>query len=203
MTIYRTKKEIRNFFKKQGLTYLKRTRVVWKSLLSLKLDESPYYKDNQEEFERFSKIYAKYIEKSHIAPIYIKKIDDKVGYGVFAAETIKKNDFIGEYTGVVQAADENAGIELDEGGYESDFSWYYLDEIKECPNLEINGRFEGNEMRFLNHNIKPNIEVEHILHDGQWIIFFIAARGIKKDEQLLISYGDGYWEDGSREMESL
>ncbi len=203
MDIYRSKKEIRQFFEDQGLKYLKRTRVAWHSLLSLKLDKNQYYLDNEEEFRALSKKYAKYVKKSYIAPVYIKKIDDKVGYGVFAAKKLKKDDFIGEYTGVVQDADEDAGRELDEGGYESDFSWYYLDDIKECPNLEINGRFEGNEMRFLNHDFKSNVDVEHLLYDGQWIIFFKAARNIKMDEQLLISYGEGYWEDGYREIENF
>jgi uncharacterized protein len=47
------------------------------------------------------------------------------------------------------------------------------------------------------------VDVEHALIDGYWIIFFKAARKIKADEQLLISYGDAYWEDGWRDLKSL
>ena len=93
----------------------------------------------------------------------------------------------------MQVSSENSGRTLPEGGYESDFSWYYMDDIQEAPNLEINGRLEGNEMRFVNHGNTPNVEVEHTLHKGQWVLFFTAKQDIQADEQLLISYGEEYW----------
>lgn len=198
--IYRTKKEIKQFFKHQGLRYLEKTRIDWKPLLSKELDKSPYYKVNKAEFEALSRKYGDFIENGRMAPLYIKKINDTIGYGVFAAEDIKKDEFIGEYTGVVQIADilSDANDELD--GYETDYTWYYLDEIVGGPDLEINGRLEGNEMRFINHGQKSNVDVEHTLHQGLWIIFFKAKRDIKKDEQLLIHYGEKYWEDDLRDI---
>ncbi len=198
--IYRTKSEIREFFKIQGVVYLKRTRVQWKPLLSMRLDQSDYYKTNEEEFKALSRVYSDSIENSNMAPVYIKKVDDNIGFGVFVAEDIPKGDFIGEYAGVVQVSGKDSGRKMEDGGYESDFSWYYLDGIKDSTALEISGRLEGNEMRFINHGIGPNLDVEHTLHNGQWVIFFKAKVDIKKDTQLLISYGEEYWEDGYREM---
>ena len=110
------------------------------------------------------------------------------GYGVFAGSELKKGAFLGEYTGVIQEAEEIAGQELDEGGFESDYSWYYLEEIEQAPTLEINGRFEGNELRYVNHGNEPNVDVEHALIDGYWVLFFKTARKINAEEQLLISY---------------
>jgi len=200
--MFKTKKEIRDFFKNQGVFYLQRTRVAWKPLLSKKLYKSDYYRENKDEFSLLKRRYAEKIDECHMAPVYIKEIDEDVGFGVFAAATIKKNEFIGEYTGVVQVPDENSGQETI-NGYESDFSWYYLDKIDDGTILEINGRLEGNEMRFVNHGSEPNVDVEHMLYQRQWLIFFKAAHIILKDEQLLISYGEEYWDDGYRELTDL
>lgn len=201
--IYRTREEIARFFKQNGLVYLERSRVAWRPLLSMDFSRREYYRENREYFEETARCYAHLIENSYMAPVYIRRIDQKVGYGLFAGTEIEKDAFIGEYTGVIQEAEEAAGRELAEGGFESDYSWYYLEEIEQAPNLEINGRFEGNELRYVNHSNSPNIDVEHVLIDGYWIIFFKASRKIKADEQLLISYGEAYWEDGWRNLKSI
>jgi len=201
--IYRTRAEITRFFKDNGLVYLERSRVAWRPLLSMDLSQRDYYCENRDFFEETYHRYAHFIKDSYMAPIYIRRIDAKVGYGIFARSNLEKDAFIGEYTGVIQIAAEKSGHELDEGGFESDYSWYYLEEIEEAPNLEINGRFEGNELRFVNHGDEPNVNVEHVLIDGHWILFFKASRKIKADEQLLISYGKAYWEDGWRDLKSL
>ena len=201
--VYRTRPAIQRFFKQNGLVYLERTRVAWQPLLAMDLSQREYYLENRDFFEETHRRYARYIKESRLAPIYIRKIDDKVGYGVFSGAELEKDAFIGEYTGVIQEAVEKSGQELAEGGFESDYSWYYLEEIEQAPTLEINGRFEGNELRYVNHGDEPNVDVEHVLIDGYWVLFFKAARRIKKDEQLLISYGEAYWEDGWRDIESL
>lgn len=201
--IYRTRAEIARFFKRNRLVYLNRTRVAWRPLLSMDLSKREYYLENRDFFEQTHRRYAQLIQTSAMAPVYIRRINKKVGYGVFSATELEKDTFIGEYTGVIQEAEENAGEELDKGGFESDYSWYYLEEIEQAPTLEISGRFEGNELRYVNHSNEPNVDVEHALIDGYWIIFFKAARKIKADEQLLISYGDAYWEDGWRDLKSL
>lgn len=200
MCTYRTKEEILSFFETQNIKYLKRTRVAWEPLFQMELNATPYYLENRELFQEISTRYQEDIEKCRMAPVYIKQIDPKLGFGVFAAEAIEKDAFIGEYTGVVQVPATNAGREMHSGGYESDFSWYYLDQPEGAPELEINGRLEGNEMRFVNHSNNFNVDVEHTLIQGQWIIFFKAARTIRKDEQLLISYGEEYWGDEYREF---
>jgi len=201
--IYRKEDEILKFFRDQHIVYLKRTRIGWKPLCEMNLTNSPYYLENKELFQELSIRYHENIEKGNLAPVYIKRINERLGFGVFAADKIKKDDFIGEYTGVVQIPEKDAGEEMEQGGYESDFSWYYLDKIKGGPDLEINGRLEGNEMRFVNHSDNFNVKVEHTIHDGYWIIFFKAARDIQNDEQLLISYGDDYWDEDCRERLEL
>lgn len=198
MNCYRTRREIQALFDQLGLTYLARTRIDWEPLLSRRLKESPYYRRNQAVFARLSRRYGTDIDQGRIAPIYIKKIDDAIGYGVFANAPIAAGDFIGEYAGVVQISGKYTHCFSADKGYESDYSWYYLDELDLAPPLEINGRQEGNEMRFVNHGPDPNLVVEHTLHRGQWVLFFAAGRDIAQGEELRISYGEEYWEEGYR-----
>ncbi|MFZ5564084.1 MAG: SET domain-containing protein-lysine N-methyltransferase [Thermodesulfobacteriota bacterium] len=195
---YRTREQIHGLFETAGVTYLPRTRVDFEPLFSVRLDRTPYYRANREEFELLAATYGADIRNAVKAPLYIRKVDDAIGLGVFAAARIQKDTFVGEYTGVVQIAGRDEVCFAAECGYESDYSWYYLDRPRGIPELEINGRREGNEMRFVNHGEPPNIKVEHTLIDGHWVLFFVAGRDIEKDEQLLVSYGSQYWEDGFR-----
>ncbi len=195
---YQAPAEIAGLFEELGITYLRRCRVDWEPLSSIPLDQSPYYLTNQAEFDHLEKIYGPAIEAAEIAPIYIKKIDDDIGFGVFAAENIESDAFIGEYAGVVQISGKYTHCFQSESGYESDYSWYFPDKLEDAPPLEINGRFAGNEMRFVNHGHSPNLRVEHTLHQNLWIIFFVAARDIEEDEELLIDYGEAYWQESYR-----
>lgn len=192
------KENILTFFHSKNIQYLERTRIEWNPLDGKKLDRSPYYKENQEEFLRLDARYGEEIEKSHVAPVIIQKVNDQIGYGLFAAEDLKKGDFIGEYTGVIRVCEEITET-FEDGSYETDFSWDYPDTVGDVV-LEINGRLEGNELRFVNHNKNFNLDVEHTIHNGQWLIFFVAHRDIKAEEQLFVSYGDEYWSGGFREI---
>ncbi len=77
--VYRTRAEITRFFNRNGLVYLKRTRVAWRPLLTMDLSRRDYYLENQDFFEEASRRYARLIKDSCMAPVYIRKINDKVG----------------------------------------------------------------------------------------------------------------------------
>ena len=196
--LYRTKDEIRDFFKENNIQYQERTSVKWKPILKKRLYNSDYYLENQECFEDITEEYELKILECDMPPLYIRRVSEAIGYGVFADKLIKKEDFIGEYAGVIQLSDPDSFDEENNHGYETDYTWYYLDDS--YPDLEINGRFVCNEMRFVNHSANANVDVEHTIIEGQWIIFFKAARDIKKDEEILISYGEAYWEEGVRDL---
>ena len=201
--VFRTRRDILNLFEDLGIVYQPRTRVDWEPLWDIRLDKSPYYIENKEEFDDLAVRYGPLIGQAAMAPIYIRRINKTIGFGVFAARDIRRGDFIGEYAGVVQISGKHTHCYNEDKGYESDYSWYYLDTIEKGPDLEINGRLEGNEMRFVNHGDQPNLCVEHTLYQGQWVLFFTAATDIKKDEQLLISYGEAYWDEEYRELKAI
>ncbi|MBI9098372.1 MAG: SET domain-containing protein-lysine N-methyltransferase [Spirochaetaceae bacterium] len=193
--------EILGFFREKNIVYLKRSRIEWKPLLRKNFYKSPYYKANKPEFLELDKRYGSEIDQCRIAPVYIRKISDSIGYGLFAAVNLAKGEFIGEYTGVIRISEEQTEV-FPDGSYETDFSWDYPDDTGSVT-LEINGRLEGNELRFVNHHKDYNLDVEHTLHKGQWLIFFIANRDIEANEQLFVSYGDEYWSGGFRQLADL
>jgi len=195
------KENILSFFSNRNIQYLERSRIDWAPLHKIKLNKSLYYRENREEFIRLDTRYGEKIENCFMAPVYIQKINDEIGYGLFAAENLVKGDFVGEYTGVIRASEELTEV-FEDGSYETDFSWDYPDETGKTT-LEINGRLEGNELRFVNHNRDFNLDVEHTLHNGQWLIFFVARRDISADEQLFVSYGDEYWSGGYRQVADI
>ena len=66
--------------------------------------------------------------------------------------------------------------------------------------FSIDAAHNGNWARFMNHaeetSSKNNaIPWEHYLEEGPRIVFTSGARGIKKGEQILYSYGDEYWNE--------
>ena len=121
--VYRTRgAEIAVFSTEMDWSILKGPGFAWRPLLAMDLSRRDYYRENQDFFEETSRSYGRLIKESHMAPVYIRRINDRVGYGVFAGSKLDKGAFIGEYTGVIQEAEEKAGHELDEGGFESDYS---------------------------------------------------------------------------------
>ena len=100
------------------------------------------------------------------------------GFGVFAEESIKRDDFVIEYFGKVvsdEVADDVGGKYL-----------FRLDGGK-----TILGNQKANVARFLNHSCKPNCEAEM---DGKRI-FIYAKRNIAPGEELTYNYGKEYFDD--------
>lgn len=178
-------------FKNVGCKYSNELKIEYPEFEQLDHKNSSLYKYDPERYRDYSQKYAQDVDAKHHAPMVLKWISNVVGYGVFAGEDIKKGNFIGEYFGVlreVQKAPDNL-----------DYAWYYsLDGIK-GKKLVVDGREQGNELRFINHAKDPNtIRIDVLGKDGIFHIVYIASRDIKKDEQLTVSYGDGYFT--SRDM---
>lgn len=96
---------------------------------------------------------------------------------------------IGEYTGIV--IEIHKSPELDKS-----YAWtvsspeYCRDQGKF---FYVDAKKAGNFVRFINHSEYPNVKALTVYCQNQWHMIYIAARPIKKDEQLLVDYGAGYW----------
>ncbi|MBQ6534168.1 MAG: SET domain-containing protein-lysine N-methyltransferase [Opitutales bacterium] len=106
------------------------------------------------------------------------------GTGLFAAQDIKKGEFIIEYLGeIVSRGEANArGAACEERAKESGGGAVYIFELdaERC----IDGNFSYNDARFINHACRTNCEA---VREGDRILFY-AARDIPAGEEILYNY---------------
>jgi hypothetical protein len=131
--------------------------------------------------------FGKYIEEKYKVKLFIEWVNDDVGYGLFADQDIGEGDYILEYTGEVLINATN-----------STWAWHYPLNIIEgqSKRISLDASSMGNEARFANHSLSPNIKAE-LVYDVNGIghLVYIALHNIKEEEQLLINYGEGYWKN--------
>ena len=117
----------------------------------------------------------------------VVKVNELVGYGMFADRMIRQHDVIGEYTGVLRKV--RHGDEANR----------YLAGTRPYGGADefiIDGQDEGNFTRFINHSVKyANVRSEHVFHDQRWHRVLRADRDILAGEQILWNYGLDYWRE--------
>lgn len=132
------------------------------------------------------------INQQYQAPLYLKYINQKVGYGVYANEHIHANDIIGEYTGKVISQQNVLTKSVKERTYIMEIvgclAGYYWPE-----SLYIDACEAGNFTRYINHSYTPNVMGKQIFDGKWWHILLVAGCEIAQDQQLLIDYGKNYW----------
>jgi SET domain-containing protein len=174
-------------FKRLNVRYLAVPELKRPDLLHTPANKTLLYRETWGHGYRGRK-YGDKIRSSYIAKVYVKWVNDIVGYGLFAAEDIKRRSFIGEYTGIVAP-----NTEVHDTSYAWGFSLKKHDDEPDNE-LMVDALKAGNEMRFVNHSYSPNVAQEWIAVDGAWHVVFLAKKTIKKDSQILVSYGENYWE---------
>ena len=113
----------------------------------------------------------------------IKKsnIDNK---GLYAAKNIKANKIVIHYKGKLvtkKEVEKNPKFDNDKAIYLFNVNNRY----------DLDGDFEYNDARLINHSCNPNCEV-----NGKGLkLWIFALRDIKKGEELSYDYGFGYDED--------
>ena len=129
--------------------------------------------------------YASSIDRSDLAPLYIKFIHKEIGYGVFARRFIPKKTFIGMYTGTIKL-----NYQIKQAGYA--FS-YMPDSQCAQQSLVLDAASAGNETRFINDSPYPNIHQYACFYQNRWHLIFIAAQDIQTDKQLFFDYFEDYF----------
>ncbi|XP_023645619.1 histone-lysine N-methyltransferase MEDEA [Capsella rubella] len=107
---------------------------------------------------------------------------DVQGWGAFTLHSIKKNEYLGEYTGelISHAEAEERGRVEDRTGYS------YLFTLND--QLEIDARRIGNKLKFLNHSSKPNCYAKLMIVRGDQRIGIFAEKAIEEGEELFFDY---------------
>ena len=123
-------------------------------------------------------------KKDIIHGVKIIKLDDNHllsgEYGLFASKNWQKYNIIGEYTGEV--------IIIDGGKYCAYLTDKYCVDASSC----------GNELRYINdyRNIKnkPNTKLQVVYLDKKPKVLVVVIEDINKNEEILLDYGENYWE---------
>ncbi|KAI8607956.1 hypothetical protein BC830DRAFT_1072534, partial [Chytriomyces sp. MP71] len=116
--------------------------------------------------------------------------------GLFASTMIQCNTHIVDYVGLVISADSPR---IQASDYVLDMTGYSVASGETILRLAIDGELVGNEGRMVNDSrgSKPNVEfrsyVDVETRQLRMALFCCAAAGIRPGEELLISYGKGYW----------
>jgi hypothetical protein len=132
-------------------------------------------------------LYKNPIQRGMVADVYIRWIDDMLGYGLFAAEDLHPGAFVGEYTGVVRRLykghpDPNA------------YCLHYPTKFWSWKYFAVDALHEGNLMRFINHSDDPNLKPLCTVENGLLRQVFVMKRAAKADTQLTFDYGVDYWQ---------
>lgn len=107
------------------------------------------------------------------------------GNGVFAARDISEGEWIVDYLGEKISKEESnrRGLEYEKNAGENGGGAVYIFELDD--KYDIDGNFEYNDARFINHACRTNCEA--VNEDG--VIKIYATRDIAKGEELLYNYG--------------
>lgn len=125
-------------------------------------------------------LYGEYVRQAHVANVYIAKVSDQVGYGVYALEDIPPGRWLGEYTGLARACKDN------------DCTNAYV--FNYVHGAVIDASKRGNFSRFINHSEQsPNARYMRLLVDGTVHVILLAQETIARDKQILFDYGPDYW----------
>ena len=132
----------------------------------------------------------------HRAPVSIRLIDARIGFGLFADRDLAEGELIGEYAGMVSLRDS-----VTDKAY--CYEYHPRQGDGEETRLTIDARPMGNETRFINHARPEVVSHTHEFFNGHWHVIFTVSSPVTTGRQLLIDYGDPYWEGKPQTPEPL
>jgi SET domain-containing protein len=123
----------------------------------------------------------------------ISFISYKIGYGLFAGQDFYIDDFVGEFCGTVTSNYDESSRNY---GYNYFSAVNIIGHDNDDSDILIAPRKIGNELQFANHSSnKNNVKWETIIgNDDRYHVIFVATTNIKKGEQILVDYGEEYWQ---------
>lgn len=119
---------------------------------------------------------------------YVARAGEK-GWRCFADEFMAKNTLLGVYTGVRTAQ-----------SLDSKYEWSYPSRVVNAKNetvyIGLDAMFGGNMLRFINdgNTESLNCRMQRVAWNNRWFTLYLTKRDVYPGDELLISYGSGYWE---------
>ena len=145
--------------------------------------------------------FAAQLQAGHIAPgVFVQRISEEVGFGLFAGQPIGENTLIGEYTGEITDAPPPSGGDSCKDTYRLEYP-----ALADRP-IYLSAKEYGNVLRCANHGPgdKANAAFQGVTcEDGIVHMAVVTKRDVCSGEQVLIDYGGSFWrgiEDGPIEL---
>jgi len=127
--------------------------------------------------------YRREISEGFVNDVYIRWMDSRVGFGLYANKEMEKGEFIGEYVGLVRPG-TYLFANVNEYCFRYPFYgarfWIYT----------IDAQDYCNETSFMNHSSTPNCDAVVSFNNDLLHICIRTNREIKRDEQLTYDYGN-------------
>ena len=122
------------------------------------------------------------------------------GRGVFARAPVASGSLIGRYEGRRLSAEEMAA-KYDQRVAPADYVW----KVHANLFLDASDRADGNYLRYVNHADlgDPLINVEPRVVMPLGAVYYFAARDIAPGEELLVNYGERYWQGREHQKEGV
>ncbi|ETK91530.1 hypothetical protein L917_04770 [Phytophthora nicotianae] len=140
------------------------------------------------EFDQFASLGQSTVEVSPKVAIghvsLLSHVEEKP-LGLFAAENLACNEFLGEYTGVIKVGVSEMN-EFDPYGIS-------YPSVYEGGDLYVSASEYGNIIRCINHSATPNARFVPMVHNGILRIFCFVLQDIKQGDQIFVNYGPSYW----------
>ncbi|OAX40547.1 SET domain-containing protein [Rhizopogon vinicolor AM-OR11-026] len=113
------------------------------------------------------------------------------GLGAFAAQDMKRGDYIGDYVGIFMTHDDTNSLDV-----VTKYSGRnYLFEVSPDMHELFDAARVGNPTRFLNHDTDANCDARVLLVNGEHHIGFYTIKAVARGEELFLNYGEQYWEE--------
>ncbi|MBA2728780.1 MAG: SET domain-containing protein-lysine N-methyltransferase, partial [Parachlamydiaceae bacterium] len=139
-----------------------------------------------EENREQAKEFSSQLKSGHCANISIRWIDEQLEYGVFAETDMAAGTYIGEFTGAVRHLSRKHPTH-------NIYCFHYPTRFWSWNYYVIDALRMGNQMRFINHSDRPNLQPLCLCERRLLHIVFIAKVAIKAGEQLTYDYGQDFW----------
>lgn len=115
--------------------------------------------------------------------LYVKKVSDKIGFGVFTRKLLPIGTLIGVYTGLFRPKNTVTNKRY----------VYQYGSILTPGQPCIDASRYGNITRFINHSRYTNLSADTTFYKRKWHVYFETTHTIYPHHQLLINYGPAYF----------
>ncbi len=183
-----TKLSLQHFERATGVHYLRKLPFGYRNLAdepigSAKMSELPREANRAAVRLRsmsdadLRALYGGKLRRGVTASMYLAKVPEIDGLGVFADKVILPGRMIGEFTGdhVVDVADPKYSV--------------LLERKEDGKKVSIDARHRGNLTRWINHSNYPNAEIKLVTLGGVRHAIVVAIAPILAHQQIFLDYG--------------